>query len=81
MAPPKAAAPIYLACSSFELPETCRSSTAPYDILEAVSALAANDRSSANAAIRGWMLLRLLSTNTSQSKNSSNAAIQTLEAI
>ncbi len=41
------AAPIYLACSSFELPETCRSSTAPYDILEAVSALAANDRTSA----------------------------------
>ena len=47
------AAPIYLACSSFELPETCRSSTAPYDILEADSALAENDRTSAFAAVEG----------------------------
>lgn len=37
----------------FELPETCRSSTAPYDILEAVSALAENDRFSAFAAVEG----------------------------
>ena len=44
------AAQIYLACSSFELPETCRSSTAPYDTHQPIKMLAVKDRSSAFAA-------------------------------
>ena len=44
------AAPIYLACSSFELPETCRSSTAPYDTQPSFKYVLSNVCSSAFAA-------------------------------